>query len=170
MFFLTKNIHATISPIYVFFRFVEYNGGIGPQQLLWLEGQLAEASRAGQRVVLFGHLPTHPGASEAKCLLWNFDEVSTSSVWIPFYVPPRHVAPFRRGSDAVCVTMACGIIRNIWYTGTGPPLLFCVCVFFRMCSCACFFVRCVFSLPLSISLVSLSISCLYSRRALPAAC
>lgn len=56
-------------------RFVQYNGGVGAKQMRWLESQLAQASRAGQRVVMFGHLPVHPGASESKCLLWNFDEV-----------------------------------------------------------------------------------------------
>ncbi|CAM9365271.1 unnamed protein product, partial [Sphacelaria rigidula] len=56
-------------------RFVEYNGGVGPQQLLWIEHQLADASRAGQRVVIFSHLPIHPGTGQTKCLIWNFDEV-----------------------------------------------------------------------------------------------
>lgn len=79
---LTKQCYQRLFTMCIFFRFVQYNGGIGQQQLLWLEVQLAEASRAGQRVVLFGHLPTHPDASEAKCLLWNFDEVSTSILWI----------------------------------------------------------------------------------------
>lgn len=54
---------------------MKYNGGVGPKQLRWLEEQLAEASRAGQRVVMFGHVPLHPQATDDKSLVWNFDEV-----------------------------------------------------------------------------------------------
>lgn len=56
-------------------RFVQYNGGVGPEQLRWLEQQLADASRAGQRVVAFGHVPLHPAVTDEKALLWNYDEV-----------------------------------------------------------------------------------------------
>ncbi|CAN0205984.1 unnamed protein product [Ectocarpus sp. 13 AM-2016] len=56
-------------------RFVQYNGGIGAKQLLWLENQLTEASRAGQRVVGFGHVPIHPAEPGAHTLIWNYEEV-----------------------------------------------------------------------------------------------
>lgn len=58
-------------------RFVQYNGGLGPEQLRWFEDELAEASRAGQRVVAFGHTPIHPAATDERALMWNYDEVSS---------------------------------------------------------------------------------------------
>eukprot|EP00903_Cladosiphon_okamuranus_P014139 g13140.t1 len=56
-------------------RFVQYNGGVGKKQLLWLEGELAAASRAGQRVIGFGHVPIHPAVPSPHTLLWNYQEV-----------------------------------------------------------------------------------------------
>lgn len=57
-------------------RFVRYNGGVGVRQLAWLEEQLAQASRAGQRVVGFSHVPIHPAEPSAHTLLWNYEDVS----------------------------------------------------------------------------------------------
>lgn len=59
-------------------RFVEYNGGIGDEQLLWLENELQQASEAGQQVITFGHVPIHPDNGSTNCLLWNFKEVRCS--------------------------------------------------------------------------------------------
>lgn len=56
-------------------RFVQYNGGVGAEQLLWLEDQLAAASRAGQRVIGFAHVPIHPAEPSSHTLLWNYQEV-----------------------------------------------------------------------------------------------
>lgn len=56
-------------------RFVQYNGGVSKKQLSWLEDQLAEASRAGQRVISFGHVPIHPADNSLTTLLWNYDDV-----------------------------------------------------------------------------------------------
>lgn len=55
-----------------------YNGGIGEEQLSWLEVQLKEATQAGQRVVCFGHIPIHPSGDEGgnECLVWNYTGVS----------------------------------------------------------------------------------------------
>jgi 3',5'-cyclic AMP phosphodiesterase CpdA len=49
-----------------------WNGGIGRAQLCWLEGQLAQADRAGQKVVVFCHYPVFPENSHN---LWNDQEV-----------------------------------------------------------------------------------------------
>eukprot|EP00752_Nemacystus_decipiens_P005814 g5259.t1 len=56
-------------------RFVRYNGGVGAEQLVWLEDELAAASRAGQRVIGFGHVPIHPAEPSSHTLLWNYQEV-----------------------------------------------------------------------------------------------
>jgi len=52
-----------------------YNGAIGQAQLAWLEEQLAQAQRAGERVIVFSHHPLWVGASDPALTLWNHDEV-----------------------------------------------------------------------------------------------
>ena len=56
-------------------RFVAFGGGVSQAQLAWLREQLASAQAAGERVFVCGHLPVHPDACAAVCLLWNYDEV-----------------------------------------------------------------------------------------------
>ncbi len=41
-------------------RFVKFGGGIGENQLQWLEGQLEAARCAGELVIVAGHLPFYP--------------------------------------------------------------------------------------------------------------
>ncbi len=52
-----------------------WNGGLGEAQIEWLEGELEAADRAGERVVLFSHLPIVAEASTPHHLLWNREEV-----------------------------------------------------------------------------------------------
>ncbi|KAJ7945803.1 Manganese-dependent ADP-ribose/CDP-alcohol diphosphatase [Quillaja saponaria] len=56
-------------------RFLMFNGGIGKQQMEWLDGILQEATKLKQKVVVCCHLPLDPGASSKEALLWNYDEV-----------------------------------------------------------------------------------------------
>ncbi|GBG24184.1 Manganese-dependent ADP-ribose/CDP-alcohol diphosphatase [Hondaea fermentalgiana] len=60
-------------------RFVPYNGAVGDAQLKWLRAQLAEAHDAGQRVLVFVHIPLHPLAQQAAyrytCLPWNYHAI-----------------------------------------------------------------------------------------------
>ena len=56
-------------------RFVAFGGGVSAAQLAWLRAQLAAAAAAGERVFVCGHLPLHPEACAAVCLLWNYEEV-----------------------------------------------------------------------------------------------
>jgi manganese-dependent ADP-ribose/CDP-alcohol diphosphatase len=49
-----------------------WNGGIGREQLGWLEGALRQASAAGERVVVLAHAPLFP---EDKHNLWNGAEL-----------------------------------------------------------------------------------------------
>lgn len=65
-------------------RFVQYNGGVGAKQLLWLEDELRAASRAGQRVVGFGHVPIHPGDPPSHTLIWNYQEVRSYAYAYPY--------------------------------------------------------------------------------------
>ncbi|GJP46629.1 hypothetical protein CLOM_g5895 [Closterium sp. NIES-68] len=57
-------------------RFVKFNGGVGDEQLRWLEGVLAECDALGETVVLCCHQPIEPTAlPTATCLVWNYDKV-----------------------------------------------------------------------------------------------
>jgi len=50
----------------------EWNGGIGPEQMVWLEKELVAAREARQRVILFNHYPVFPAGGYN---LWNADEL-----------------------------------------------------------------------------------------------
>lgn len=56
-------------------RFVKFNGGIGVDQLKWLEDLLQDATFLGQKVIILCHLPLNPEAASPISLLWNYDEV-----------------------------------------------------------------------------------------------
>lgn len=56
-------------------RFLMFNGGVGKEQLEWLDGVLQEASKLNQKVVICCHIPLDPGASSIEALLWNYNEV-----------------------------------------------------------------------------------------------
>lgn len=49
-----------------------WNGGLGRTQLVWLEAELAEAQRAGERAIVFCHFPVFPVNAHN---LWNDSEV-----------------------------------------------------------------------------------------------
>ncbi len=50
----------------------KYNGGVGETQLNWLENELSDAGRMGQRVILHSHHPVYPPGSH---VVWNAEEV-----------------------------------------------------------------------------------------------
>lgn len=50
----------------------KYNGGMGEAQLNWLENELSEAGRMGQRAIVHSHHPVYPPGSHA---VWNAEEV-----------------------------------------------------------------------------------------------
>ena len=56
-------------------RFVEFNGAIGTAQLSWLNNVLHHAQENGQKVVIFCHVPIHPGNRKPLDLLWNYEDV-----------------------------------------------------------------------------------------------
>jgi len=56
-------------------RWSPINGAIGATQMAWLRGELDEAAGRGDRVVILSHVLVHPGSSDGKTLLWNYDEV-----------------------------------------------------------------------------------------------
>ncbi|XP_004515860.1 manganese-dependent ADP-ribose/CDP-alcohol diphosphatase-like [Cicer arietinum] len=56
-------------------RFLMFNGGVGKEQMEWLNNVLKEATKLKQNVVVSCHLSLYPGASSKEALLWNYDEV-----------------------------------------------------------------------------------------------
>jgi hypothetical protein len=48
-----------------------WNGGLGREQIRWLESRLKAADRAGERVIVFCHFPVFP---EDAHNLWNHQE------------------------------------------------------------------------------------------------
>ncbi|KAL9273222.1 Serine/threonine-protein kinase AFC2-like protein [Drosera capensis] len=56
-------------------RFLLFNGGVGREQLDWLDTVLQDASNSEQKVIICCHIPLDPGASSDDALLWNYDEV-----------------------------------------------------------------------------------------------
>jgi 3',5'-cyclic AMP phosphodiesterase CpdA len=50
-----------------------YNGSLGNQQMVWLDGVLAEAKKKNQDVIVFGHLPLWPDGD--KHTAWNAGDV-----------------------------------------------------------------------------------------------
>jgi predicted phosphodiesterase len=50
-----------------------YNGSLGNQQLVWLDGVLAGAKKKNQDVIVFGHLPLWPDGE--KHTAWNAGDV-----------------------------------------------------------------------------------------------
>ena len=53
-----------------------WGGGIGPEQMEWLERQLRAATREGERVIVASHVPLSRTAARPGMAAWNCDEVS----------------------------------------------------------------------------------------------
>jgi len=56
-------------------RFVAFNGGIGPQQLSWLQETLHLARSNYEKVIVLSHQPILPGSSSPVCLVWNYNDL-----------------------------------------------------------------------------------------------
>jgi len=53
-------------------RYVPYNGALGERQLAWLDAELAESDRLGERVVVLAHVPLAPLSASLSCLSWDY--------------------------------------------------------------------------------------------------
>ncbi|XP_023237058.1 manganese-dependent ADP-ribose/CDP-alcohol diphosphatase-like [Centruroides sculpturatus] len=56
-------------------RFQQMNGALSKQQLQWLDEELLESDRLGEKVIVFGHVSLAPDSSDWSCLLWNYNDV-----------------------------------------------------------------------------------------------
>ena len=59
-------------------RWVRLGGALGATQLAWLDAQLQRAAAAGERVIVFSHVPLHPKAVSnwcgPLCLSWDYED------------------------------------------------------------------------------------------------
>ncbi|NXM72257.1 ADPRM diphosphatase, partial [Serilophus lunatus] len=53
-------------------QFVQFNGGFSKAQLDWFNEVLKFADENQEKVVVMGHVPIHPGASDGIALAWNY--------------------------------------------------------------------------------------------------
>ena len=53
-----------------------WGGGLGPEQMEWLRGELRNATRRGERVVVASHVPLSRTAARPGMAAWNCDEIS----------------------------------------------------------------------------------------------
>lgn len=72
-------------------RFVKFGGGVSEEQLAWLEGEIAESRRRGEKMIVASHVCFHPGTCVPTCLFWNFEEV---------------LSVLQRNADVVVMTLA----------------------------------------------------------------
>ncbi|KAM3922022.1 manganese-dependent ADP-ribose/CDP-alcohol diphosphatase [Leptodactylus fuscus] len=57
------------------FHLLEFNGGLGEEQLAWLNDVLTYSDKNGERVIIAGHIPVHPKSMRSLCLAWNYDKI-----------------------------------------------------------------------------------------------
>lgn len=62
-----------------------WNGGITRRQLAWLQGELAAAEAAGERVVLACHHQVGEGAARATHMAWNWEAISAAALSSPAF-------------------------------------------------------------------------------------
>eukprot|EP01126_Amoeba_proteus_P054448 TRINITY_DN6699_c0_g1_i10.p1 TRINITY_DN6699_c0_g1~~TRINITY_DN6699_c0_g1_i10.p1 ORF type:complete len:175 (-),score=30.99 TRINITY_DN6699_c0_g1_i10:55-579(-) len=56
-------------------RYVPYNGMVSTHQLSWLDGVLSKAENSNEKVIVLSHIPTCPGSTEHRTLIWNCFEL-----------------------------------------------------------------------------------------------
>ena len=56
-------------------RFSKFNGSVTNEQIDWLKKELTICKESNVKVILCGHLPIHPQASDPRCLAWNNKEI-----------------------------------------------------------------------------------------------
>lgn len=56
-------------------RFMPYNGGLGTDQLAWLDSCLAQCETTGDQCLILSHVPLCPDGCDPICLLWNYQTV-----------------------------------------------------------------------------------------------
>ncbi|OCT63059.1 manganese-dependent ADP-ribose/CDP-alcohol diphosphatase [Xenopus laevis] len=54
---------------------VNFNGGVGRDQLSWLHNILTYSDEQEEKVVVASHVPIHPEAQVTNCLAWNYREI-----------------------------------------------------------------------------------------------
>lgn len=75
--------------------FVPVGGGLGPDQLIWLQQVVNNAADRNEKCIVFSHLPCYRGCTSKKeCCMFNCDEVLAV-----LHSRPRTVVAFFAGHD-----------------------------------------------------------------------
>lgn len=53
-------------------RYVPYNGALGERQLAWLDAELSDSDKRGDRVLVLAHVPLAPLSAGLSCLSWDY--------------------------------------------------------------------------------------------------
>ncbi|KAG8446018.1 hypothetical protein GDO86_013770 [Hymenochirus boettgeri] len=56
-------------------QYVQFNGGVSGDQLTWINRVLTSSDEKQEKVIVVGHLPIHPEATDTICLAWNYQEI-----------------------------------------------------------------------------------------------
>ena len=87
-------------------RFVPFNGGLGREQLDWLDRQLSEAKGNRERVLIMGHLPLCAEASSPRNLAFDAPEILDtlgrySSIIVAYFAGHRHGGGYARDQSGI---------------------------------------------------------------------
>lgn len=86
-------------------RFVPYNGGLGAEQLAWLQAELADATAANERVCIMCHVILHPQACGGSTMVWDYSEalevISQSSCVAAVLCGHDHFGQYHLDSNGV---------------------------------------------------------------------
>lgn len=98
------------------FYLTEFNGGLGKEQLAWLNDVLAYSDQNGERVIIAGHIPIHPKAKSSLCLAWNYAEIlrtiqSHKSV-VCYFAGHDHAGGYHQDSHGIHHITMEGVIES----------------------------------------------------------
>ncbi|XP_072259679.1 manganese-dependent ADP-ribose/CDP-alcohol diphosphatase-like [Pyxicephalus adspersus] len=95
---------------------VTFNGGIGTEQLSWLNDILTYCDRHQEKVIMAGHAPIHPRAKRSLCLAWNYKDIlrviqSHQSV-VCYFAGHDHDGGYYRDSHGIHHVTMQGVIES----------------------------------------------------------
>ena len=86
-------------------RYVPFNAGLGAEQLSWLQGELSEARRAGDRVLVMGHLPLYAPAASPRNVAFDADEaleiLQAAGCVSAYFAGHRHGGGYARDASGI---------------------------------------------------------------------
>ncbi|XP_069605301.1 manganese-dependent ADP-ribose/CDP-alcohol diphosphatase-like [Ranitomeya imitator] len=98
------------------FHLREFNGGMGQEQLAWLNDVLSYSDQNGEKVIIAGHIPIHPKAMRSACLAWNYDEILRTiyshQCVVCYFAGHDHSGGYHRDSHGIHHVTMEGVIES----------------------------------------------------------